>query len=363
MEQDSASSSGTSKNKIIHRIAATALVFFSAIAAVTFVANAQTGGKHVQKSAQQYIADFRRGEEFNSNESVTHLVKTGRLDKFTLSALTKELATGTPEVRENIVKLLEKIGKELDPPRSDKFQVVRDHGIIRALAVEGFIKNDAAGEVAAGVLRNEVMPADLASANEVYLKSLQKLEGDYINIAAKAKTLQAKPYVERMAAMPDWQQDEEEFKAVRIAQAALGNIVVEDEFHKATRDAEKNAPPAPPNRFYDVGAAKDGTALAARLDELGRIGTKRSLLLVCTYLRSTMKSYVPQVSERSIRYAAADAIRFNYPDERLLYNPSTQAEWSAVEKFCTQHIGAVFDGPTPNIPPDQAYPRMPQQPD
>jgi hypothetical protein len=79
-------------------------------------------------------------------------------------------------------------------------------------------------------------------------------------------------------------------------------------------------------------------------------------LIVCGYLRSALKSYIHDVSEKSVRYTALNALLYNYPDERVLTDPRNTADWRAAEEFCIKNLGAVFDGPTPEITPDQAYP-------
>lgn len=280
-----------------------------------------------------------------------------------LEHFTKELATGSTDVRENIVRQLEKLGLETDAPAPDKFAVIRDHAIIRALVVGGFAKDDAAADRTAQILLDRCKPSDLAAFAPIYTASLRQSKGEYLYIAAKSKTVEARPLVEKMALQARWRDEPERRAAIRIAQAALGNTRIEDEFIDAAVQAGHSAPPAPPNRFYNIGTARDGTELARRLEPLGRIGTRRSLLAVCSYLRSPLKSYVPDVSERSVRYAALDALLYNYPDERLLHGPKDLAGWSAAEQFCTRNLGAVFNGPTPDLPPDQPYPtRMPTPP-
>ncbi|MYN18398.1 hypothetical protein GTP81_16730 [Rugamonas sp. FT107W] len=273
-----------------------------------------------------------------------------------LEPFTKELATGSTDVRENIVRQLETLGLEMDVPAPDKFAVIRDHSIMRALAVGGFAKDDAAADRAAQILLDRCTPSDLAAFAPIYTASLRQLKGDYLRIAAKAKTVEARQFVEKMALQAKWRDQPERRQAIRLTQAALGNTRIENEFIDAAVQAERSAPPAPRNRFYNVGTARDGTELAERLQSLGRIGTRRSLLAACGYLRSPLKSYVRDVSERSVRYAALDALLYNYPDERLLHGPKDHAGWIAAEQFCTRNLGAVFDGPTPDLPPDQPYP-------
>ena len=332
--------------------------FFAIITMATVLPQlaAKQGTTAVHKTAQTYISEFRHGKDFNQNDSVTGIVVSKNVAPSALKLLRAELAVGTSEVRMNLIRLLEKVGIEMDTPAADKFAVIRDHAVIGVLISEGFSKDDAAAEAAATVSANRTKPSDLATYNDIYAKSLQQLKGQYLFLAAKAKTTQALPFVEHMAQLPEWQDDPSRREAIKIAQAALGNKVVEDEFIAAVKDAETHAPQAPPNRFYNVGSAKDGTEVAKRLGTLGLIGTRRSLLTVCDYLRSPLKSYVPEVSERSVRYAALNALLYNFPDERVLDAPTDLADWSAAERFCSKNLGAIFDGPTPNIPPDQAYP-------
>lgn len=275
-----------------------------------------------------------------------------------LELLTKELAAGSTDVRVDIVGRLEKLGLETDSPAPGKFAIIRDHAIIRTLLVGGFAKDDAAASDAARVLIEHCKPSDLAAFSTIYTASLRRLKGEYLYVAAKAKTVEAHQYVEKMALQPKWRDEPERREAIRLAQAALGNLQIEDQFIDAAVQAEQSAPPAPPNRFYNVGTARDGTELAKRIEPLGLIGTRRSLLAACGYLRSPLKSYVPDVSETSVRYAALNALLYNFPDERILNRPRDLAGWNAAEQFCTRNLGAVFNGPTPDLPPDQPYPIM-----
>ena len=71
------------------------------------------------------------------------------------------------------------------------------------------------------------------------------------------------------------------------------------------RVRQKSTPtPAPKNRFYDVGDAKDGKELVKQLELLGMIGTRRSLQAACNYARSPLKTYLPDHWERSVRLDA-----------------------------------------------------------
>lgn len=343
----------TGFNKLIVKLRVFSL---SLIPALSVVAGAGSTEIDMQGTAQRYIGSFRSGEDLRVYDEIGSLVTAGRLKNSELTLLTKELAIGTSSVREKIVLLLEKTGLELDATQEGKLPVIRDRSIIRALLVEGFAKPDAAARSASKVLRERCRPSDLALFADIYIGSLQLQKTDYLYIIAKAKTLQAARLVDELAKIPGAQNDVYTSEKIRIAQAALGNQAIESQYITATVEAERDAPPAPKNRYYDVGAAKDGEEVAKKISVLGLIGTRNALSLVCKYLRSNLKTYVPNYSERSIRYTALDAIRYNFPDERLLVDPANLKEWAVAEQFCTTHIGAVFEGPTPAIEPDQLYP-------
>jgi hypothetical protein len=338
------------------RICRNGFAFLLGIAVFLSANGASQGGTQVQQLAQRYIIQFRGGVNFNSSDPVSNFVVGGRIDKVALSMLAKELAQGTEPVRVNVVKLLEQIGLALDTPRDDKFRIIRDHDVMRILIVEGVAKRDAAKEEALDILRHSCKPSDLAAFHDIYLKSLEQPKGEYLFLAAKAKTTRARPWVDRIATLPAYRENPDILEVARFAQAALGNTAVEDEYINALHEAQKNIPPAPKNRYYDEGPAFDGSEVAKRFDALGMIGTRRSLLVACSYLRSTLKSYVPTVSETPVRFAALDAIRYNFPDERVLFEPQNVTQWAAAERFCTEHLGAVFDGPTPDLPRHQIFP-------
>ncbi len=305
------------------------------------------------KTAQDYIDAFRRGEDFS--RPVEGLVRNYQVNRVALPVLTKELAAGTPEVREKLVRLLEEMALEANVPAPGKLPVIQDPAIIKALLTEGLAKDDAASDAVVRTLCNEARPADLAKYHDVYMKILAGPQAtSVLYLVAKAKVLQARGLVEKMAASPEFK----DLEGVKIAQAALGNTSVEDTFIAAAREAEKKAPPAPKNRFYDVGDARDGEALVEQLKLLGMIGTRRSLLAVCSYARSPLKTYLPDYWERSVRKDAFRAIAYNFPDERVLTNTNESKDYAAAERFCTEHLGATFEGPTPDLPRDMAYPRM-----
>lgn len=351
----------SARTKLTHSLLAI-IAFSLATTWAQAVWPAQNGEKVMTYSAQHFVDLFREGTEFRTSDSVNALIISGGIEPRSLRILANELANGAPFARENIVRLLEKIGLQLDQERPEKYRVIRNRTIIRTLLVEGFAKRDSAADRAATILRKRVMPADLSSFDSLYIESLSQGKGDYLLLAAKAKTPKALPYVEKLTSQPYWRSTPDQIEKLNIARAALGNKVMEDEFLASTLQAERDAPPAPANDFYDVSGIRDGAVVAERLEVLGLIGTQRSLLLVCKFLRSQLKTFVPDGGERSIRYDALDALLYNFPDERVLSDPSSLDDWRAAEKFCETKIGAVYDGPTPDIR-DRPYPsRLTPQP-
>ncbi|WEF34652.1 hypothetical protein [Pseudoduganella chitinolytica] len=307
-------------------------------------------------AAQALANSYRAGAPFDHQVPVQPLVDNGRVAPAALALLAQALATGTTHSRQAIVRLLERAALAADRPPPDRLAIVRDRAVIRVLVTAGFVHDDTAASEAARVLLERCLPADLAAFHPIYLASLRQSKPAHVGIAARAKTPGALRHVERIARQPYWRDRPDVLDGLRIARAALGNRQLEDGLIRATAEAARHAPPAPPNRFYDVGDARDGTVLPARLDELGRVGTRRSLAVVCRSLRSPLKTYVADVSEHSVRRAAARALLYNYPDRRLLDSPSGVDEWREVERFCTRQLGVVFSGPTPDLAPPLPYP-------
>lgn len=65
-------------------------------------------------TAQNYIDAFRRGEDFA--KPLQGLVQNHQVNRAAVAILAKELGTGTPEVREKIVWLLEAMALEANAP-------------------------------------------------------------------------------------------------------------------------------------------------------------------------------------------------------------------------------------------------------
>lgn len=332
------------------------LIFSICVIFLTPTAKSEIKDREMQGYAQRIIAEFRAGKSFAPVKSTNDLLRAQRVDPASLRILANELSDGTATTRENIVRLLEHLGLELDQPAPGKLKTIRDKEIIKVLLTAGFMKNDSAYHLSATILADRCRPGDLAEFEQIYLQSLKDNRGDYLFILAKAKVHKGASLLEQMARLPKWQKDKDREKALRIARAALGNMMIENEFISEVYAAENDAPPAPKNNFYDTSEEQDGKNVAEQLYNLGLIGTKNSLAAACKFLRSPLKTYVPNHRERSIRHDALDAIRYNYPEEGVLLKPKKYSDWVAAEQFCIDNFGVVFDGPTPDLKPDRPYP-------
>lgn len=315
-----------------------------------------TGIYIVPKAPKEYIEAARRGERLE--KPITGFVVNNRVNVESLRLLAKELLSANSDLREKIVEILEDIGLQADSPSQLKFRIIRDRSVIKVLSNEALSKDDAASSSAINILRTRCRPTDLAVNGSSYVSSLRESPSPaLLLLIAKAKIYQAKELVDVLADSPGWQDDEEK-EVVRIAQAALGNKKIEEEFIAAAYEAKMHAPPAKPSKFFDMTGVKDGQRLANQIELLGFIGTRRSLVVACSFLRTPLKTYVTNHLETSVRYDVLNALLYNFPDEKVLFGPKTVEEFFESELFCTKNLGAVFDGPTPDLPPDRLYPSM-----
>ena len=284
----------------------------------------------MKKTAKDYISAFRRGETFH--RPVAGLIINHQADKIALHELEKELTTGSSEVREKIVELL----TEIDFEASEK-STLQDQGIIKILSSAGLSKDDLGLTAAANVLRKKSTYEMLISYSDSYTKALAvSPDDDLLLLVAKAKPSHAKVVVEQIAILPEWHEKE----AVKIARAALGNTVIEDQYITAAKQAT------------------NGESLAQSLKILGFIGTRRSLQAVASYLRTPLKITNEPHFERTVRKDALEALSYNYPDKHFLFpsNVQTQEDYAKAESFCTTSLGVIFNGPTPQLPPDRMFP-------
>jgi hypothetical protein len=286
---------------------------------------------------ENYITEFEAEKRFRA--PALGLVSNKKLDPTAAIELRKKMLTASPQVRENLVKLLEDVGFQLDELYPPSKVVIRDSNIIEILATEGFTKDDIGMSTSANVLRIRCEEESLRKHNKQFAIALEKSpSGTLFLLVAKAKALEANATIKRFADDAEWK-DEEEFK---VAQAALGDTRVEDNFIKDALTASN---------------AKDGTALADALRKLGLIGTRRSLLTIASYMRTPLNVERTRFA-RSVRLNAIAALKYNFPAALVLNDEgvTSQKDYDAAEKFVTQKLGYVFEGPAPEFFTNQPFP-------
>lgn len=285
-------------------------------------------------AAQNYIAAFRRDEDFQ--RPITGLIINQKIDKRGIETLGRELAIGTPQVREEIVNLLLETDLQANTERH-RHGVLHDQGILKLLSTSGLAKNDLGLNAAASVLRNYSEQKTLTPYGKHYTKTLEySTNSELLLLIAKAKPSEARTVVEHLSVSPAWQDEE----SVKIASAALGNTALEDKYIQAAKQAS------------------DGESLALALHSLGLIGTQRSLKTVASYLRTALKITREGSFERTVRMDALEALAYNFPDQPFLYpnNINSSEDYAVAERFCTTKFGAVFDGAIPDFPSDRIFP-------
>lgn len=284
----------------------------------------------MSKSAQDYIAAFQRGENFNP--PAVGVIVNGQPDNLAIEQLESELATANPNVRENIVRLLVDMGRRTDPLTPQGADVIRHPRILTVLANAGLAKPDLGREAAMEALRKLATQPDLARFEDAFTNALaEKPTNEAFLLVAKAKAYKAKDLVDRLSRLPEWQSSE----TVKITRAALGAADVEDEF------------------LAVLAEAKDGPALARAIGPVALIGTPRSLKAIGEQLRSPLtieiSGHMPGKSEKSVRLNVLDGLLYNFPDQPVLYpnNINRDEDYRNAERFCIERLGVTYKTPPP----------------
>ena len=296
-------------------------------------------------SAQDYIAAFKRGEDFVPPSKGVFV--NGQPDDSALNVLGNELAVGNPNVRENIVKLLVDMGRSTDPLTAKGADVLRHPRIVELLAGAGLAKPDLGREAAMEALRKLVTRPDLARFDGAFTNALaEEPTTEAFLLVAKAKSPKAKELLERLVKLPKWQ----DMEAAKITRAALGSKEDEDRF------------------LAVAAAATNGEALAQALGPLALIGTPRTLKAIAERLRSPLtieiSGHMPGKSEKSVRLNVMDALLYNFPDQPALYpnNINRDEDYRSAERFCTDNLGVTYKDPPPPYFKYRDSPPVPMMP-
>lgn len=290
------------------------------------------------QSANNYIKSFKSGEDFVSPSQ--GLISNGKPDSMAVWILGHELAEANPNVRENIVNLLVDVGVSSDTLFSQGAEVLRNIQIVEVLVNSGLIKNDLGRDASMDALRNLVPLNILNRFADVFGKTLENSpSSEAFLLVAKAKPLNAKKIVDELARLDEWKDDE----SVRIAQAALGAVDIEDEYLENADSAE---------------ATMDGNEFSPTLLPLSLIGSKRCLFAIANRLRTPLIFEIPDAYQKSVRLDVLEALLYNYPEQPVLYpnNIISEEDYTAAENFCKQTFGVKYNSPPPPFMTYFAFP-------
>jgi hypothetical protein len=288
-----------------------------------------------EKAAQSYVAGFNSGKAFTPPSE--GLMSHGAPAPDAVAVLKKELRSGTPETRENIVLLLADLGlQSRTTPKGT--EVIREKAIIETLVDAGLNPSDLGRSQAVIALRRYGMQPELAAHSAAIARALKEEPSDeLLLLVAKAKATEANEPLQVLKFSDEWHSNEN----VLIALAALGDRSLEEKFIAAFREATTPE------------------AVAEALRPLSLIGTERTLSLVAATLRTPLIIDRPNIEQKSVRIDVLEALRYNFPDEPALYpnNINTDADYAAAENFCIRRFKTDFNQPRPPFLTYFGYPR------
>lgn len=283
------------------------------------------------RRVHDYISAFEKGADFQP--PATDLTINGQPEVESLQILAQALDSKPAHVREQIVALLVNLGLRTDPLTPAGAEVLRHKEIIKILVEHALQPADLGREAAMDALRKLVRSEDLAPYGGRFAAELRAAPTqEAFLLVAKAKANSAAGLVDTLVHTPQWANVE----AARIAYAALGDTATEDEFLAREQ------------------AASTGQELAIALGTLALIGTDRCLKAIAQRLRSPLIITLPGAFDKSVRLNVLDALRYNYPDQPVLYpnNINDDSDYAAAEQFCTSKLGVVY---TADRPPFLTY--------
>ena len=290
----------------------------------------------VLKNAQEFIEVIRQGKEprgvADMQKSLHNLMIGNRPDPKAMEALGEELATGTRQIRIEIIDLLDRIRNLADPGYE-----LRTPEVIALLVGPAFAQTDSARGLAMEMLYKYASTTTLSHYRDVFMRALKERPDGYIlTLIAKAKTPEAREEVDRLSRLPVWNEPgSSRYETMRIARAALGDTKIENEYLAELPREEKAG----------SGGARDA------LFPLAQIGTRRSLQEICLRMRSPL-IIDDGIRQKSIRLFVMDALRYAFPERPELDSGNVRKEedYIKVEQFCTQELGVDFRGrPRPDF--------------
>ncbi len=295
------------------------------------------------EAALNYIKAFQQGVAFRSPSA--GIIVNGHPDMAAIKILKEHLVKENAAVRENIVNLIVDIGTHTGPAVEDGTEVIHNTELIKILYTEGLIKADLGRDRTVDALRKLCLATDLVPGNDSYIQAfkLKPSEG-LLLLMAKAKTMQAKELVGQLVLQNDWKNVE----AVKIAAAALGDETAEQLFV---------------DKLNNAAAAGHAAEAGQAFRPLSLIGTPRTLKLIAEYLRTALVIDKPGAYKKSVRLDVLEALRYNFPDQTVLYpnNIKKEADYAAAETFCINKFGAAYKTAPPPFMTYKGYPMRVQR--
>ena len=217
---------------------------------------------------------------------------------------------------------------------------IDDHKVLSILANQTLSKNALLVNTAIEALRKLVLSSDLAPYHEQFHQALQNSVSEArLLLIAKAKVVDAKELVNQIAEDPEWKS----FEATRIAQAALGNNDITNEYIEAAKtqhDQEKIE------------------AFIETLRILSLIGTEEALKAIAGYLRTPLILDRVQINKKSVRLDVLNGLVYNFPDQKILYPGQilSAESYTIAEQFCIKQLGIEYTEPQPPFMTYIGYP-------
>lgn len=243
-------------------------------------------------------------------------------DRNALESIASELRRNpSQDVRIQLVKLLVNLAIQTDP-----------HGTISHRRILSILLNDASilpddayrfamdrlAELGAPNALRDFAPVVARLATDAPISEL-------FLVVAKAKAVDALDEMQELEKDPIWAKNDN----FRIAQAALGDASIEDEF-------------AVP--FSSTGDPKEKIMLARRL---AQIGTSTSRDLLAREMRSPMVLRVPGSYEMSVCVEIAKALLYCHPDQTFLGRIESDDDYERIERWCEFQYGIQWNRPRP----------------
>ena len=144
-------------------------------------------------------------------------------------------------------------------------------------------------------------------------------------VVAKAKAADALEAMQELEKDPNWAKDDN----FRIAQAALGDASIEDEFTMP---------------FSRTGDPNEKILLARRL---AQIGSSTAQEILAREIRSPMVLLVPGSYELSVRVEIAKALLYCHPEQAFLGRIGSDDDYERIERWCEFRYGVQWNRPRP----------------